>query len=160
MSDSPTSAMQWIRRLAAAATVLLLVPDIISAAPTCTVSAITPIGFGIYDPLSAAPLDVTSSIEYTCPPGQIVRVEIDAGSSGTFTARAMTNGTDTLRYNLYLDALRLRTWGDGTGGSEPGPGQTIRDGQLWTAYVFARIPPLQEVSVGEYRDTIRITIQF
>jgi spore coat protein U-like protein len=160
MITTPTRAIQWIRAFACAAALSLFVPDIVAAAPTCAVSTVAPIGFGVYDPLSAAPLDVTSTLEYTCPPGQVVRVEIDEGSSGTFTWRTMTNGTDTLRYNLYLDSVRSRIWGNGTSGTEAGPVQTVRDGQNWTAYVFARIPPFQEVSVGEYRDTIRVTIQF
>jgi spore coat protein U-like protein len=160
MINPRTGCSQWIRALPLAAALALLVPHIAAAVPACTVNASSAISFGVYDPLAATPLDIVGTIFYDCPPGFGVEIELGAGRSGTFTTRAMSNGADQLRYNLYLDAQRTRIWGDGTGSSGVGPGQTVKSGTQITAYVFGRMPPLQEVAVGTYQDAVVVTVNF
>lgn len=147
------------RALAAAAIAALsLVPGGASAAPSCTFVVASDLAFGAYDPFAAAPLDSTTTFQYRCPKGQILRVTLDAGSSGSFAWRALRQGAEVLRYNLYLDAARTTVWGDGTGGSSVGPGETSISGGVTTAWVFARVPAAQDVASGPYADTISITI--
>lgn len=129
------------------------------AAPKCTFGAAAALGFGSYDPLSTSPVDGTSTLTYQCPPGQEVLITLDAGSSGTFTARTMRQGAEVLRYNLYLDAARTSVWGDGSGGSYAGPGVTTRAGPSTTAWVFGRIAAGQDAVAGAYSDTIRVTFE-
>lgn len=129
------------------------------AAPKCNFGAASSLGFGAYDPISASAVDGTSTLTYQCPPGQAVRITLDTGSSGTFAARTMRQGAEVLLYNLYLDAARTTIWGDGSGGSSPGPGVTTRAGSTTTAWVFGRIDGSQDAVAGAYSDTIRVTFE-
>ncbi len=150
--------------LAAAASLLA---STAAKAETCTVSATT-MAFGTYDIFAAAPLDSTSAVQVTCtsesPPRVRYRVELSTGQAGSFSPRAMTNGTSQLNYNLYLNAARTRIWGDGTGGTRvirrrynlPPPGSTQTD--IHT--VYGRVFAGQNVSVGTYLDTITVTVEF
>jgi spore coat protein U-like protein len=130
-----------------------------SAAPTCSFVVASDLAFGAYDPQAGAPLDSTATIRYRCPPGQITRITLDAGASGSFAWREMRRGSEVLRYNLYLDAARTTVWGDGTGGSSTGPGAKSTSAGVTTAWVFARVPASQDVSAGAYSDLIRVTIE-
>ncbi len=128
--------------------------------PTCSFGVANALAFGVYDPLAAAPTDSSSTMSYRCPAGQPLRIALDAGLAGTFDARALTMGSERLRYNLYLDAARTIVWGDGTGGSQVGPGVTTHGaGGTVTTYVFGRIPAGQDVAAGTYADTIRVTFE-
>jgi spore coat protein U-like protein len=130
------------------------------AAPTCSFAAGNPLAFGPYDPFATAPRDATSTLVYRCPPGQGVRITLDAGASGSFATRELRQGSEVLRYNLYLDAARTVVWGDGTGGSSAGPGVTSRGpGGVTTAWVFGRIFAAQDPVAGAYGDTIRVTFE-
>lgn len=69
----------------------------------------------------------------------------------------MSNGTDFLIYNIYSDAARTFIWGDGTDNSVTISGQTGATGQH---PLYGRISARQNVSVGNYSDTIIVTIVF
>ena len=45
------------------------------------------------------------------------QVALSTGGSGSYATRKMSNGTDTLSYNLYTDAGHTIIWGDGSGGT-------------------------------------------
>ncbi len=146
-----------VRALALAAA---LAPSRARGAPTCSFGVAGALAFGVYDPLATAPTDSSSTMSYRCPKGQLVQISLDAGLAGSFAARALTLGTERLLYNLYLDAARTIVWGDGTGGSQVGPGVTTHGaGGTTTVYVFGRIPAGQDVVAGTYGDTIRVTFQ-
>jgi spore coat protein U-like protein len=137
-----------------------LPPSRARAAPACSFGVAGALAFGVYDPLAAAPADSSSTMSYRCPKGQAVQISLDAGLAGSFSARALTMGTERLLYNLYLDAARTIVWGDGTGGSQVGPGVTTHGaGGTTTVYVFGRVPAGQDVAAGTYADTIRVTFQ-
>jgi spore coat protein U-like protein len=144
---------------AALAAALWAAPGEASAAPTCSFVVASDLAFGAYDPAAATPLDSTTTVRYRCPPGQINRITLDAGGSGSFAWRELRRGGEVLRYNLYLDAARTVVWGDGTGGSSTGPGATSTSGGATTAWVFARVPASQDVSAGAYSDLVRVTIE-
>lgn len=111
--------------------------------------------------LTAAPTDSTGSVVYDCDPSdKNIRITLSTGSSGTFTPRALANGSDQLAYNLYEDAALTSIWGDGTGGSNfyfiknPHPQKPV------SLTIYGRIPPLQDVAVGTYSDTVIVTVDF
>lgn len=131
-------------------------------AGTCTVSSVSPVAFGSYDVFDPAPVDSTGSITIDCTDivaEDVVRVDLDAGASGTFAARTLVSGALTMIYGLYLDAAHTLVWGDGTGGSStygpvhPAEGPT-------TLTIYGRIPGNQDVGGGVYADTITVTLQF
>src|SRR5687768_9685364 len=85
------------------------------AAEACNVSA-SPLSFGAIDPLEQRDTDSTGTITVTCPALTPYSISINTGS-GSFSERRMTDGSNTLRYQVYTDASRSVIWGDGTGGS-------------------------------------------
>jgi spore coat protein U-like protein len=149
------------RGVAAAALVLVLAAPAAARAANCAIGALSGLGFGSYDPFAAAPLDSLATITYRCTKPAVYRITLGPGSSGSYAARQLRNGAEVLRYNLFLDAARTSVWGDGTGGTGAGPGVVVDAGAgSDTAYVFARVFPLQDVGVGLYSDTVQITFEF
>ena len=141
----------------AALALLLLLPAICTADCTITTTGVT---FGPYDVFDSAPVDSTGVVRYRCSGNtNSFTIAIGRGSSATFTPRTLMNGSETMNYNLYLDATRTSIWGDGTGGTalftDPNPG-----GRAVNVPIFGRIPAGQDVAAGTYSDAIVVTIQF
>src|ERR1700716_462215 len=95
-----------------AAMAVLLSPLAHALAITCSVSA-TNVSFGVYNPLSVTGLSSTGSVTATClnvlTPTPIT-IALSTGSSGSYAARRMQSGANTLTYNLYLDAAQTQIW--------------------------------------------------
>lgn len=129
------------------------------AEAACTISS-SGINFGAYSVFSATPDDATGTVQVDCTNADHnVSVTLSTGSSGTFAARTMKRGAESLRYNIFAEASRTTVVGDGTSGSvyffsaHPGnPPQTIT--------LYGRIPALQDVSVGSYTDTVLASVNF
>ena len=149
---------------------LLLAPCVAPAAD-CTASA-TSVGFGVYDAAIATPDDSTGSLTVSCTyTGGGTRdvpyvVTLGSANSPSPATRWLATGSFRLYYNLYRNAARTEIWGDGTGGSfvvsgtlRPGPGvgnNTRSD----TYTVYGRVPAQQDAGVGDYVDTIFVTLTF
>lgn len=122
----------------------------------CSVSALG-LSFGNYDVFSALNDDITGTININCPSATAYSISLSSGS-GTYTARAMTSGTNILAYNLYLDPTRLTIWGDGSAGTgtvgATGTGATVG------SPVYGRIPAGQNAYVGSYADVVIVTVTF
>jgi spore coat protein U-like protein len=129
---------------------------------TCSFS-VTPLSFGSYEPHRAGPQDSTADVLITCTaitPGPIaIHVTLEAGGPNL---RRRFSGQDAASYQLFVDAARTQTWGDGTGGTSvlsasgtAAPAMPFR--QRLT--VFGRIFPRQTgTRVGRYVDAISITL--
>ena len=90
-----------------------------AAGAACTISA-TGVPFGSYDPQSGSVVDGAGTINVGCHPSDAApTVSLSAGNSGTFAARTMLSGGNSLDYNLYTTSARNVVWGDGFGGSVP-----------------------------------------
>jgi spore coat protein U-like protein len=148
------------RLLIAAA--MLAVPWAYAAADAaCTISA-TGVAFGSYDPQSGSVVDGAGTINVGCHPSDNApTVSLSAGNSGTFSARTMLSGGNSLNYNLYTTSARNIVWGDGFGGSVT---VTLTGGvnsggvRSYTRSVFGRVPASQNVAAGSYSDTITLTV--
>ena len=145
------------------AAVVLLAASMAGAAArleaSCTVSS-TGVSFGVYDVFSAAPTDTTGTITFRCANSdKNVRVSISRGASPTFTPRTLQNGAETLAYNLFLDATFAAIWGDDTGGTATYFNKNPPNANV-NVTIFARIPALQDVSIGAYTDTVVVTIDY
>lgn len=128
----------------------------------CSVSAAT-LNFGnSIDPTAAAlPLDASSTMTVLCtattPYSVALSAGTNAGGSSNFGARAIKNGSYTLGYQLYTDALRSTVWGDGTASSVvPGVGA----GSNQTLTIYGRLPSLTGAAPGTYTDTVTVTITY
>ena len=128
----------------------------------CTISA-TDLDFGSYDPLVAnktAPQDASTSVSVLCTKGSSpVTVGLNTGTHAT---RFMSNGTDSLPYELYSDAPGGTVWGNSGGAlvTWPAFGSIASQGTGVPHTVYGRIPSGQDVSVGNYTDTITATVNF
>lgn len=138
---------------------------------TCSVSA-TGVALGTYTPNQPAPADSAGSITVSCAKGALdtlpmtttYSVDISRGSSSSYSPRELTSGANTLRYNLYRDAVRINIWGDTTGGTsnvtgalqlQPSPGFASA-----THTIHGRIFGSQNAVPGAYADSIVVTVGY
>jgi spore coat protein U-like protein len=130
------------------------------------------VAFGTYDPTLLAPNDSTGALTVTCSytsgsGGRVnYTVALSTGSSGNYVQRELRAGTAVLNYNLFDSATRIRVWGNGLGGTGmasgsmtvgPGVGNRVRQA---SHPIYGRIPAQQSAAVGEYTDTIVVTLTF
>ena len=71
-----------------------------TVANNCVISA-NPLALGAFD--GTNDLAATSTVVVRCTNGTAYNVDLSRGASATFAARTMSNGTDTLVYNLFTD---------------------------------------------------------
>jgi len=129
----------------------------------CSVTAST-LAFGIYNPILAASLNASTTLNVTCTNGSTYNVGLDAGSGtgATISNRLMTRisgGTDTIAYCLYQNSGLTTTWGNtintntvtgtGTGSAQP---ITIY-GSIFASNATS-IPP------ASYSDTVNVTVTY
>jgi spore coat protein U-like protein len=69
----------------------------------------------------------------------------------------MTDGTDTLNYELYSDAPRSSIWGSTLA---TGESYTSTSNAETTYDIYGRVPALQDVGAGSYSDTVTITVEW
>lgn len=140
---------------------LLAISRPAAAVGECSFNSVSGVNFGAYDVFNNTPTDSTGTITYTCisllAP---ITIDLSQGNASSYVPRQMRQGVETLAYNLYLDAARVSVWGDGTGGtSRYGPVTPPLLSQV-TVTIYGRIPARQNVSAGQYTDTITATINF
>lgn len=136
---------------------------------SCSVNT-SAVAFGSYNPLSTAQVESTGNIAITC---QAILSLLDApytialnkGNSTTFSPRKMSNGLNTLNYNLYTSPARTQIWGDNTNGSNivTGKVEFLRLLQNVTVNhpVYGSIPGSQStVQTGNYSDTVIVTVTY
>ena len=135
-----------------------------SVSANCTISA-TDLNFGAYDPVVAnktTPLDVNTTVTVLCTKGSTgVTVGLDLGTHAAAGSRFMSNGTDSLQYELYSDSAGGTVWGNAGAGLVAWPVFGPMGAGLGTPHtVFGRVPAGQDVSVGSYSDLITATVNF
>ena len=135
-----------------------------SYAFNCGVST-TPVYFVNYDVFSLSPAYSTGIVAVSCnaPPQNplAVTISINSGGSETFNPRQMmaATGSDRLNYFLFTDASRTVIWGDGTGGTSTVTNMVTKN-VPWNATIFGMLPPRQNLSAGNYSDTLLVTVNW
>ena len=130
-------------------------------AASCVFNSISPVAFGPYDVFSGTAVDAVGSFTFQCSLLQLldaITINISTGSSGTYSARTMLNGANTLSYNLYMDAARTVVWGDKSSGTSNYT--ALLAVVPVTLPVYGRIPARQNASAGNYTDTVVVTLLF
>ena len=126
----------------------------------------TLIDFGIISAANTGDIIGIDNINFTCSGflGGIVNynISISTGSSGSFTSRTMRFGGRDLNYNLYRDALFMQIFGDGSNmGTQSFTVDGIcLSGATCTVPVFGRIDGGQNLSSGQFSDSVQVTITF
>jgi len=125
----------------------------------CDITA-NDLSFGNYSAISGSNVDATSTLDVTCTTSTsyVIALNVGTTSGGAFTGRLMTDGSNTLDYNLYTSTARTSVWGDGTGATLTVSG--TGNGSLQSLTVYGRVPASQNVPVGSYADTVTATISF
>ena len=134
-----------------------------AAGAACMVSGPS-LSFGLYDGLSGAPATTSGNAVVSCdetPPPTVTLAIGPSAVSGGFFPRQMRQdaGTDRLAYNFHPDPGGAAVWGDGTGGTATRSARVFKN-KPWTATIYGRIPPGQDVAAGTYSDTVTLTINF
>ncbi|MDH6057522.1 Csu type fimbrial protein [Umezakia ovalisporum] len=134
---------------------------------TCTISANT-IAFGNYDPIgtnATAPLEGTGTLTTTCTDGSATIVTLsqgnnpEASSTDAEPRRRLGNSNgnnDFLSYEIFTGETRVANWGNTPNSSVMVSGT----GQQVNTTIYATIPAAQNVSSGNYTDTVTATIDF
>lgn len=137
----------------------LAVAALVAGAPAraaCTVS-FQDVLFGDYDASSPAAALTSAEVRASCRAPIVLTVLLSAsGVSGSVSDRRLKHATrtDTLSYNLFRDAAMTTVWGDSVQGSPV----TVRvEGELVTR-IYGQIFPRQDVWIGPYADTLRVTV--
>jgi len=139
----------------------------------------TGVAFGAYNRLSMASADSTGTVTAQCTGGGGLlsaenvsyTIQLNAGSSGSFSPRMMASGANLLNYNLYTTSARTTIWGNGSGGTSTiGGAFTLGTCALFVLCsnetesrphtVYGRIPAGQNVPAGSYSDTITVTVTY
>lgn len=145
----------------AATLIALFLASAPALALNCGVSS-TSLAFGDYEPMTRVPLDAAGEIVVRCRQGPgVFRVELGPGSSLDQLARSMTGAGRGLAYNLFVDATRLRIWGDGNGGTSVlSRSHEDRGNTTYRLPVYGRIHANQDPYPGLYSDSIVISVFF
>ncbi len=124
----------------------------------CTVQSTNLLDFG-RNGLLGADIDGTAQFDVLCTDTTPYDIGLDKGTTtgGSTTTRLMTNGTDTVSYQMFSDSARLVNWGetidtDAVAGIGTGVAQTLT--------IYGRVPAQLSVPSGTYTDTVTITITF
>ena len=152
-----TRPQRWLVTAVAGLAAMLLSSRVEAA--SCTIST-TAVNFGVYDVFSGTATDSTGTITFKCTGNASVTINLNKGTSTTFTPRVLTSGSNTINYNLYTDAARSTIWGDTTGGTSRYSNGNPANNQSIVVTVYGRITSGQDVSAGSYSDTITATINF
>lgn len=126
----------------------------------CTISA-GALNLGTFDGTNN--LASTSTITVRCSDGNGYDVDLSTGNSNSYANRTLSNGTDTLIYNLYTFSDYGTVWGNNTSGTGRISGTGTGMGNAITHTVYGRLLASQNqgpIDAGDYSDTITATITY
>lgn len=126
-------------------------------ANACTIAIATDLEFGSVDALEGGNHDQTSTIQLQCPTGTVWRVGLDSGRNASGATRRMAGPGGFVAYELYRDSARSQRWGN-TLGTDTSNG--VGTNGLQSLTVYGRVPPQQTPSVGDYSDTVTVTLTY
>ncbi|MEO8567057.1 MAG: spore coat U domain-containing protein [Betaproteobacteria bacterium] len=146
------------------ASALLAVAVPAFGASVCTIQSLPTLGFPNYDVFVGAPTVTSGIATIHCTgsgalPAFVVGIGQSATSSsisGRQMAQTGVGTTGRLNYNLYKDGGYSNLWGDGTAGTTPLVVTTA--GPNTTVPVYGKIDPGQDAPVGNYKDTVIMSV--
>jgi spore coat protein U-like protein len=130
----------------------------------CT-ATVTGINFGSYNPFVSTDDDSSGNIGVSCTPTTAGTVSYTIGissGSGSFVTRLLTQGNESLGYNVYVSAMRAQVWGDGTAGTSViSDSYTLSQTSVTRTYgIHGRILARQNKPAGSYADVLNVTITY
>ena len=138
---------------------LLILPLAGWAAPKCSV-ATSGMHFGTSRPNSAVPVDSIAKVQLSCDAGLAYVLESSTAQLNADGSRELRSGTAATdaAYFLHIDAARTRVWGDGTGNTYVIRG--VSTGAPEDIPIYGRVPALQPLGAGTYKDKVLVRVEF
>lgn len=138
--------------------IVLLLPCTVSAQCAITVQSIV---FGNVDPSLTVPARTISEYTITCAEPATLTIALGPSLvTGRVTDRRLRHAyrQATLSYNLYQDASATQVWGDGAGAA-PAPMQVqVAAKTTFSGRIFAEIFPQPDAWIGDYNDSVVMTV--
>jgi spore coat protein U-like protein len=125
-------------------------------ADSCWVAA-TDIDFGTV-PAPQSTLTEQGNIRVQCSPGTTWQVGLDNGQNFDGSMRRMSGPGGFVRYQLYLDAANTQVWGNDS--TNMAVGTTDAAGNTASLTVYGAVPAQPTLAVGNYVDTIVVTLYY
>ncbi|MCC8401573.1 spore coat U domain-containing protein [Paraburkholderia sp. MMS20-SJTN17] len=122
----------------------------------CWVAA-TDIDFGAVPP-PLSQLRETGNIRVECPPGTTWSVGLDNGLNFDGSMRRMAGTGGFVRYQLYQDSSATQVWGNDDASMVQGTTDTA--GNTVSLTVYGLVPAQPDLAVGDYVDTIVVTLYY
>jgi spore coat protein U-like protein len=121
----------------------------------------TTVDFGTYDPSTPGPTTTQGTVTVQCTVGILTGLTVALSTGqGSYAQRTMKNGSNVLKYNLYIDGNYMTVWGDGTSGTMMQSfGALISLGSI-SYVVYGQAPKAQYPAKGAYNDPITVTVTF
>jgi len=160
----------FVNRSWLAAACFVLAAPAATAAVSCGFVSSSSLAFGGYDALAATPTDTVTTMLVRCDsltpgnPNLDLTISIGAGrNGGSVTNRRMRQvggAGDYLAYGLFRDPGRSLVWGYTPGVDAHTISVKVQNTRTVdaTITVYGRIPPRQNVSVGDYGDAVQVTV--
>jgi spore coat protein U-like protein len=129
----------------------------VTLSTSCSVSAV-PLAFGSVGVLSAN-TDATTNLSISCTYTTPYSVALSAGNAtgATTSTRAMTNGGSKVYYFLYQDSARSVNWGNNIGVDTVAG---VGTGSAQSLSVYGRVPTQTTPTIGNYMDTVVVTVNY
>ena len=125
---------------------------------SCSITSVPTLGFPNYDVFNLAATTTSQTAKFRCD--NDVNITIGIGKSSTSNSIAnrqmSAGGADRLNYNIYKNAGFTLLWGDGTAGTTALVVAT--NNQNANVPIFGKIDPGQDVTVGNYSDTVVLSV--
>lgn len=118
----------------------------------------TSVAFGRYDGMNNQPATGIGTLRLNCPRPALVRLSSGMHSQGGFATRMLASAdrSDRVRYNLFLDPIGIRIWGDGAANTFV---QQVPSGTS-NLQIYAVVPGGQRVGVGSYSDMVTVIVDW
>ena len=125
---------------------------------TCTITT-TNMNFGSYNSTQGNSRPAEADITVNCTGNTYATVSLNSGAnSGADSQRKLQgSGTQMLNYDIFTDDYTT-VWGDGTAGTVTRG--FLSDGVANTLTAYGFIYPDQSVPVGNYSDTVTVTVTY
>ncbi|MBP0615838.1 Csu type fimbrial protein [Jiella mangrovi] len=125
----------------------------------CTVAS-GDLSFGSTGLIDSA-IDAEGTVTVTCTQASPFQLGLSAGTTtgATVSQRLLTDGTNTVDYNLYQDSAHATVWGD-TQGTNTVYVSSAAGSSGDALTVYGEVATGQNVPAGSYSDTITATVWY
>ena len=122
----------------------------------CSVSA-TPLAFGTINPLDGVQTTSVATVVVSCPSDAAYAIALSAGN-GSYDLRRMSDGIDSLDYQVFADSSHSLVAGDGTAGTTTLSGSAGPSGT--SHYLYGVVPAQRQAVPAAYSDTLIVTVSY